>query len=41
MFCNSHRLPETHTCSYNFKKAGQVELEKTVIKVSNGKIAHI
>lgn len=38
VFCNAHRLPESHNCSFDFREKGQKDLEKTVVKVSNGKI---
>jgi len=41
VFCNTHRLPEAHNCKIDFRVRGQKELEKTVVKVENGKIAKI
>jgi predicted nucleic acid binding AN1-type Zn finger protein len=41
VFCNAHRLPEAHSCDFDFRVRGQKELEKTVIKVDHGKIIKI
>ena len=41
VFCNAHRMPEEHSCEFNFKEKGQKDLEKTVIKVEKGKITQI
>jgi predicted nucleic acid binding AN1-type Zn finger protein len=40
-FCNSHRLPEDHSCSFNHKTHGKEKLTKQVVKVQNGKIEAI
>jgi predicted nucleic acid binding AN1-type Zn finger protein len=40
-FCNSHRLPEDHQCSFNHKSHGKEKLTKQVVKVQNGKIESI
>ena len=41
VFCNAHRLPENHECEFNHKQSGKDKLKKEVVKVYNGKIAHI
>ena len=41
VFCNAHRLPESHHCEFNFREKGQKELEKTVVRVDKGKLAEI
>lgn len=40
-FCNHHRLPEDHSCTFNHKEAGKAVLSKQVVKVEKGKIEFI
>jgi hypothetical protein len=41
VYCNTHRLPEEHKCSFNHKEAAKKKLEKEIVKVYNGKIEGI
>lgn len=41
VFCNSHRLPENHKCTFDHAWVGKKKLEKEIVKVYNGKIAPI
>lgn len=38
-FCNGHRMPEDHACSFNHKNKDK--LTKQIVKVQNGKIESI
>ena len=38
VFCNSHRLPEEHSCDFDFETVGKEKLKKEMIKVAHGKI---
>jgi predicted nucleic acid binding AN1-type Zn finger protein len=40
-FCSLHRLPESHNCTYDFKKESKVLLAKTLIKVVHEKVEKI
>lgn len=40
-YCNSHRHAELHSCSFDFKKQGNVLLEKQLVKAVSSKIDHI
>jgi len=33
-FCSMHRMPESHKCTFDFKAAARVILEKNLVKVS-------
>lgn len=41
VFCNLHRMPEDHACSFNWREAGKKKLEKEHIKVVAKKISEI
>ncbi len=41
VFCNRHRLPESHKCSFDFKTAGKNQLSKDLVKLQNNKIVTI
>uniref|UniRef100_A0A6C0KXH3 AN1-type domain-containing protein n=1 Tax=viral metagenome TaxID=1070528 RepID=A0A6C0KXH3_9ZZZZ len=36
--CSKHRLPETHNCTFDFKKNGQEFLSTSLVKVVGIKI---
>jgi len=38
IYCTTHRFPETHMCTYNYKLDGSKILEKNLIKVNGTKI---
>jgi predicted nucleic acid binding AN1-type Zn finger protein len=40
-FCASHRAPETHNCSFDFRAEGCKKLEQKLVKVVGEKIAAI
>ena len=40
-FCMTHRMPEVHNCSYDFKSAGRGLIEKANPKVDGNKIERI
>jgi len=37
-FCSSHRMPELHVCSFDYKAAGKTQLEKANPKVDGFKM---
>ena len=37
MFCSAHRFPETHSCSFDFRKAATDELKKRMGSAVVGK----
>jgi predicted nucleic acid binding AN1-type Zn finger protein len=39
--CGTHRLPETHACSHDFKASGREQLTKQLTRVVGDKIEHI
>jgi hypothetical protein len=39
--CGTHRLPEAHTCSHDFKASGREQLSQQLVRVVNDKIEHI
>lgn len=41
VFCNLHRLPEEHECTFDYKKHGKERLQKEHKKVIASKITHI
>jgi predicted nucleic acid binding AN1-type Zn finger protein len=41
LFCALHRLPESHKCTFDFKKQGIKQLSKQLIKVVPKKIEAI
>lgn len=40
-FCSAHRLPELHACPHDFRKEGQVQLEKANPRVVADKVDRI
>jgi len=40
-YCPTHRFSEDHACSFDFKKAGQENLEKQLVKSVAAKIDQI
>jgi predicted nucleic acid binding AN1-type Zn finger protein len=40
-YCILHKLPEDHTCTYNFKKEQQEKLEQEMKRVQASKITSI
>ena len=40
-FCKSHRHAETHKCSFDFKKAGDSELQNRLVAVKGSKLEKI
>lgn len=40
-FCNLHRLPEKHSCTFDLKTCGREALQKTLIKIVPSKIQRI
>lgn len=34
-FCSMHRMPESHKCTFDFKAANRVLLEKNLVKVTS------
>jgi len=40
-FCKSHRAPELHSCTFDFKKSGQEQLSTMLVKVAAVKIEAI
>jgi hypothetical protein len=38
-YCQMHRMPEAHTCSFDFKQAERAQLEKTLVTVAGDKMA--
>jgi predicted nucleic acid binding AN1-type Zn finger protein len=41
VFCDQHRLPETHICDVDHKAEGRIILQKTLIEVKADKIIMI
>jgi len=39
VFCKNHRDPKSHNCSYDYKKAGQLDISKNNPKIAPVKIA--
>ena len=37
-YCGSHRLPEAHNCSHDFKAAGKIQLAKQLERVVGAKV---
>ncbi len=37
-YCGSHRLPEAHNCSHDFKTAGKAQLSKQLTRVVGAKV---
>lgn len=37
-YCGTHRLPEAHNCSHDFKAAGQAQLAKQLERVVGTKV---
>lgn len=37
-FCEMHRYPEEHECSYDYKNEGRKDLEKKLVRVSQPKV---
>ena len=33
-YCSQHRLPETHSCGFDFKSLGQTQLTQQLVKVA-------
>lgn len=40
-YCNSHKHAELHSCSYNFKEQGHLNLEKQLVKVVSSKLDRV
>ena len=40
-FCGSHRMPEEHKCTFNYRAAADALLEKQLVKVVNDKVDKI
>jgi predicted nucleic acid binding AN1-type Zn finger protein len=40
-FCSQHRLPEEHSCTYDFKAAGRTQLSKQLEKAVADKVERI
>jgi predicted nucleic acid binding AN1-type Zn finger protein len=40
-YCNKHRLPELHQCSWDFKKSGREELTRKLVRVEAEKVTPI
>ena len=41
VFCNMHRLPEDHSCDYDYRQKAQQELSKKVVGTTHDKIEKI
>lgn len=41
IFCVKCRIPETHNCSFDFKKEGKELLRDSLVKVTNEKVIKI
>ena len=41
MFCSGHLTPESHNCTFDYKKEQCKRLEKTLIKVVSNKVPPI
>ncbi|KAH6761278.1 hypothetical protein C2S51_018227 [Perilla frutescens var. frutescens] len=39
-FCNKHRLPEAHACTFDFKEAGKISIRKQNPLCKSDKIQH-
>jgi predicted nucleic acid binding AN1-type Zn finger protein len=37
-FCMSHRAPELHACTFDFKKSAQEQLSTMLVKVAGTKV---
>ena len=40
-FCSMHRMPESHKCTFDFKAAARVLLEKNLVKVTSSCLERI
>jgi len=40
-YCLAHRLPETHTCTYDFKAEGKTQLTDVLQKVNGYKLERL
>lgn len=40
-FCGTHRMPEDHKCSFDYRAAADAILEKQLVKVINDKVEKI
>ena len=40
-FCQSHRLPEDHQCSFDHKAAGRAILKEQLVKAVNKKVEEV
>ena len=40
-FCNIHRLPETHNCTFDYKETGKLQITKNNPKIESKKIIKI
>lgn len=40
-FCSTHRLPEEHKCSFDFRSNGQAQLKEALVKVDGKKLDRI
>ena len=40
-YCQKHRMPEQHSCTFDFKKEGKEQLSTILVKVIAEKIDHI
>lgn len=41
IFCNIHKYPEEHNCSYDYKKENRIKLENDLDNFKRQKIDHI
>lgn len=41
IFCNAHRLPQNHSCSFNHYQKARMKLKNEIVKVGKAKIEQI